>query len=366
MLSPWHLLGGVIALNLAFLLAIMGYRQWHAYRAIRQKRFIALWRPVLMQCSLGELPSRLPQLRASQRLLFLSLWIDTQQQLNSDASPRLSHLFDYLQLRDYTLRLLHTHHLSKQLLATRAFGYLKEAEHVWPELVKNALGSQARLSFFSIHALVQMSPEAALPVLVSALQAGRVSKTRLLGLFRRFPSPSLVGPLADRLQDALYANDLTLALHLIDLLELLPYPSVLPVIRQILVEAQSADLILSCLGIMTELHDPWALGLALPYLQHPDWRVRRQAVRALSVVAQSPQIPHLLAALDDSSYWVASAALEALYHLPGIKRGRLHELADTHAKPEVQKMIQQYLAAHALSKPVPRASSLSKQEKPFT
>ncbi len=344
MLSPLQLLGAIIALNAGLLLIIILWRQWLYFQERKQQRFIDLWRPILMQCSLGEMPSSLPSLPTRERFVFLVLWNEVQRKLEGSASPRITHLFHFLDLLAFTLKLLHSKNLRKQLLATQTFGYLNQAEKVWPELVKNAFNSHAILSFFSIHTMVQMSPEAALPVLLTVLQQRRTSKARLLGLFRRFPSPSLVNPLTEQLQDALYADNTVLALDIISLLELLPYPSVLPVMRQVLVEADSPELIISCLQVMAQLHDPWALGLALPYLHHPEWKVRCSAIKALSVVAQESQIPQLISALEDPSYWVASAALEGLYHMPGIKRERLVDLATHHTNPEVQKMMLQYLS----------------------
>lgn len=346
-MTPLHWLVLVICFDLVLVLFLVFWRQILRARTQYRLRFVQQWRKVLMTYALDDpakaRTERRPPLRRRDYTLFFMLWNDTQQQWVGAASPRLNQLIWDLDLVPEVLRRLQAKSLRSQMIACQTVGYLERVEAAWPLLVKLAFSEHDMLSFFALQALIHMSPEATLPVILEVLQRETAPRSRILGLFRRYPSPALVRPLLAHLQEVLYADDVKQALSIIALLEVLPYPSVLPTMRQILVEATDPHLMVSCLRVMADLHDPWCLGLSLPYLEHADWAVRRQAVRALGTVAKAAQIPLLLKGLEDPSFWVAQAAFEAIWKIPGLRQERLVAWANQHENEQVNIRLQQFL-----------------------
>jgi hypothetical protein len=342
--TPLQWLLIVVLLDLMLILILLLWRWVLRTQSLYKNAFIKQWRLVLMAYAMGQVPSVLPVLKSRDHSLFFMLWNDTQQQLVGSASPRLNQLMQDLQLVPEVIRRLRQGNLREQMVACQTVGHLETLQEAWPLLVHLAFEGHTRLAFFALQALIQMSPEAALPVLLDIMSTGGTARARLLGLFRRYPSGALVEPLLGYLQEALYAHDLKRSVNIIALLEVLPFPSVLPTMRQILVEATDPELIVSCLRVMTDLHDPWCLGLSLPYLTHPDWRVRQHAMAALGKVAQVAQIPSLLKGLEDESPWVAQAALESLWQLPGLRREKLLQMSEEHGDPVVRERLQQFFA----------------------
>lgn len=347
-MTPLHWLLWVVCLDILLVLALLCWRQVQRARSQYRQRFVEQWRRALMHYVM-DAPEQVraqsrPVLHRKDYTLFFMLWNDTQQQWVGAASPRLNQLIWDLELVPEVLSRLKAKDLRTQMIACQTLGHLEQVEAAWPMLVALAFSPHDRLSFFALQALIQMSPQATLPVLLEVLNQEQTSQARILGLFRRYPSPNLVRPLLDHLQEALYRDDLRQALHILALLEVLPYPSVLPTMRQVLVEATEPELMISCLRVMADLHDPWCLGLSLPYLEHEVWAVRQQAVQALGKVAQTPQIPLLLKGLEDPSFWVAQAAFEAIWNIPGVRREKLVAWGDAHADPETKVRLQQFLA----------------------
>lgn len=340
-LSPLEILALVVGFDFLLVGLLLLGRAYVSHLRRKQEKFIQKWRPVLMQYSMGGEQPQLPHLKRRERQNFLILWNQSQQQLSGNATPRLNQLLKDLQLQPFARQLGQSRSLRKQLIATQCLGHLQDPES-WPLLVKKALSEHVILSFSALQALVQMSPEAALPVILEVLRQERCSNARLLGLFRRYPSPHLVNPLIQALQEALYAHETALALKIIALIEVLPYPAILPTMRQILVEAQEAHLQIACLKSMRQLHDPWLIQLAEPFLSSTDMHVRQAACKALGAVARPAQIPLFLQALSDESEWVAQSAYQALLAMPGLKRERLETLQSEHPELLVRQRLERF------------------------
>lgn len=338
-MHPLYLLCSVLALNGLLMLFLLLGRYYGDAQARQQVKFVQTWKPVLLSVSVARgVP--LPGLKKHQRLMFLLLWNDLQQQLQGQANLRLNQLLAKLDLQTYCCSLLKSRSVRKQLVGSQVFSQLKAQPEAWPLLLKLTLSGNETVTFFALQAMVKMSPQAALPVLLHVLQQGRISTSRLLGLIRRYPEAQWVKPLLEHLQHALYSHQLELALQIIELLTLLPYPDILPTIRQVLVEAQEPRLLISCLEVMKTLKDPWIAQLVPVYLQHENWKVRQMAAATLGCIAGAEQIPLLIHALDDPHQWVSFAAAQGLLAIPGIRREKLESLGPQLSKPHARQILQ--------------------------
>jgi HEAT repeat protein len=329
-MTPILLLSGVILTNGVCLGLLMGLRT-RAHRASeRHQAFATKWRPILMQRSLGQ-PSSLPVDASTwqndrERFWFLKLWTDMHQSMRGESGERLNALLDELELRPQVLSLLQSKHPSEQIIAVQALGYLQDPQ-AWNPLVKLALEADSMLAFQALRALLVLSSEAALPVMIEVLKTHRDwSRARLLGTLRRIPSPRLVEPLGEALLVALREEDIPLAKDLTLLLGVLRYPGTLHYLREVLAQVKAPQLLEICAGILGEMRDPAALEPIQALVMHEEASVRQQAVRSLGMLAGPAQIPVLLSVLGDGDWWVVYRAVEALHRIPGIRPEKLGEL----------------------------------------
>lgn len=263
----------------------------------------------------------------------LQLWNDLRQSLQGESAAYLNGLLQELELRQALLPLLDSRRSGEKIAAIQALGHLHEAE-AWKPLVRLALTGDSMLAFQALRALLMISAEAALPVLLEVLRKHRDwSRSRLLGTLRRHPSPRLVAPLGEALLSALQERDFELARDLALLLGALRYPAILPYLRELLVQQPSVRLVDIAAEILGEMRDASALPVLAQLTRHDDIGVRRQAIRAIGKMAGPEQIPALLDALSDPDWWVVYAAIEALHQIPGI---RPEKLAELYARPHAQ------------------------------
>lgn len=342
-MQPLLYLALVLLANLICLGGLFMLRTRERRRREHQAAFLASWRPVMMQWSLGN-PVPLPLKPAQgysrrEKFWLLRLWNDLRQSVRGESSAYLSGLLHELGLRAELFQLLSSRQAGEKVAAVQAFGYLQDPS-AWDPLVELALTGDSMLAFQALRSLLMISAEAAVPVLLEVLRKHRDwSRSRLLGTLRRLPSLRLVKPLGDALLEALDQGDLELAKDLALLLGTLRYPAMLPYMREILLRAPSPALLDVSAEILGDMRDPVALPALEGLAAHSDNGLRKTVVTAIGKMASSAQIPVLLQALDDTDWWVVYAAVDALHRIPGIRPEKLAELY-THPQTQVRDAMQ--------------------------
>jgi HEAT repeat protein len=92
-------------------------------------------------------------------------------------------------------------------------------------------------------------------------------------------------------------------------------------------------------GWLGKSSDPNVIGAAIDFIedardrlwvrtatQHPSWRVRMAAARALGRIGVTSDQVLLLDLLEDKSWWVRYRAAQALASLPGVSRSDIETL----------------------------------------
>jgi len=300
------LIAGVLVAGLA--LQILQMRLVQGQRERRAARFVAAWRPLLFQATLGE-QAALPRLERRDEESFLLLWNELQDGLRGMPRAGLNRLAEAVRAHDVAVRRLRSGVMLQRLLALRTLGYLGRAADygaVRAFLDDRRPYVSAAAARALVHIDPQRAPEELWPRLLSrpdwpvaqfAAVLREADLERLAGLLRStlpglapsqlvrvLPLLSILGP---ETADALAGG----------LLEGADDPDVL---AQALKQARGGSLL------------PAAERLS----RHPAWPVRTQAAAALGRFGGAAQRDLLLRMIRDPQWWVRYRAAQALLSGP--------------------------------------------------
>lgn len=334
---------GAVALVLTALLVILtiALRIRLKRREKHELEFTALWRPILMNVLVDPAACELPVLQARDHLSFLKLWNYLQESLRGEATDRLNQVARRLRCDVLVRRLLRHGNRAERLLAILTLGNLRDRE-TWDELLATAASHDHVASLNAARALIQIDPMsgvAYLMPLVLARQDWEFPRVaRMLGDAR-----AAFGLLLTRTIGRLKANELVRALQLVEALR---------------IQMSTADL----LYLLHSQQPPAVLAAALrvaggagvldtvrEHLQHPDWRVRAQAVHALSRLGEPSDVTLLTARLGDAEWWVRYYAAQALSSLPFLGREGLAALQSTVTDTAARQILAQVFAERGMS-----------------
>lgn len=146
-------------------------------------------------------------------------------------------------------------------------------------------------------------------LLVTALRAGRYSRSRVAAQLEAFPLPvaDLLRPLLEDPEPAVRQWGATL---------LGRYPSAQTELDlAALITDEAPQVRASVLKSLTRIESRFAVPAAVTALGDPVWFVRVHAARALGGLGEVDQAPELVALLADRQWWVRTAAKESLQEL---------------------------------------------------
>ena len=146
-------------------------------------------------------------------------------------------------------------------------------------------------------------------LLVTALRAGRYSRSRVAAQLEAFPLPvaDLLRPLLEDPEPAVRQWGATL---------LGRYPSAQTELDlAALITDEDPQVRASVLKSLTRIESRFAVPAAVTALADPVWFVRVHAARALGGLGEVEQAPELVALLADRQWWVRTAAKESLQEL---------------------------------------------------
>jgi HEAT repeat protein len=333
---------GSVALALTALLVLLtvALRIGLKRRERHALRFTALWRPVLMN-ALVDPACELPLLQARDWLSFLKLWNYLQESLRGEATTSLNQVARRVHADTQARGLLRRGNRAERLLAILTLGNLRDRES-WDDLLASADSRDNIASLNAARALIQIDPMAGvehLMPLVLARQDWDVARlARMLGDAR-----AAFGLLLTRSIVSLKAHQLLRALQLVEALRLqLPAAT----LRYLLHRQHQPPAVLA--ATLRVAHGAAVLTTVREHLAHTDWRVRAQAVHALSRFGEPADVTLLTARLGDAEWWVRYAAAQALISLPFLGYEGLAELQSSITDAAAQQMLAQVAAERGL------------------
>jgi hypothetical protein len=326
----------VFALTLLLVLQIMVLRTLLILRQRRSERFLAVWRPLLMQ-SLEAVPTNLPAISRADAFTFLSMWNYLHESLLATTEDKLNQLARRVGMDKVAQRMLRQRSIRQRLLAIMTLGHLREAA-MWRQLRAIAHSHHTVLALAAAKALVQINAGAAIHWLIP-LMAERTdwAVTRVVPILK-IAGPEVVSqPLAKALRTIAPAH----LPRLIRYVEVAHRDVILPPIRQLLQTASDEQVLEACLHFINE---PADLESVREYLTHPHWEVRAQAAAALGRIGAESDQSRLVALLEDPQWWVRYRAAQSLVNWPGDDLTLVQHLAVTHANPFAREILNHAMA----------------------
>jgi HEAT repeat protein len=326
----------VFALTLLLVLQIMLLRALLILRQRRSARFLAVWRPLLMQ-SLEAVPAHLPAITPADAFTFLSVWNYLHDSLLATTKDHLNQLARALEMDKVAQQMLRQRSIRPRLMAIVTLGHLRETA-VWEQLQTMAQSQHTVLALAAARAVVQINASEALPWLLP-LMAERTdwSVTRVVTILKEAGAEVVSQPLATAL--------LTIAPEhrprLIRYLEVAHRDIVLPTVRQLLRTSPDEQVLQACLQFINAPEDVESVRTCLT---HPQWVVRVQAAAALGRIGAEADQPRLVELLNDSQWWVRYRAAQSLVNWPFSALTQFQHLAVTHANPFAREILTQALA----------------------
>lgn len=334
---------GTVALALTALLLLLtvALRIGLKRREKHALEFTALWRPVLMNALMDPAACALPALRSRDWLNFLKLWNYLQESLRGEATDSLNQVAKRLHGDEQARGLLRRGNRAERLLAILTLGNLRDRES-WDDLLASAASRDNIASLNAARALIQIDPMAGvehLMPLVLARQDWDIARlARMLGDAR-----AAFGLLLSRTIVSLKAHQLLRALQLVEALRLQLPPATLLFLLQR--RHQPPAVLAAALRVA---NGAAVLPTVREHLAHADWRVRAQAVHALSRFGEPADLTLLTARLGDAEWWVRYAAAQALASMPFLGHEGLAALQSTIPDTAARQILAQVSAERGL------------------
>lgn len=281
-------------------------------RRKKEERFLEVWQPVMAATIAGE-SVNLPLLSRGERVFFLKLWNHLQESLRGASKSRLNEMIFRCGILPIIYDFLHKKSLRSRLIALSTLGHLGERV-AWDEVLRLSLEQDALLSLSALRALFQIDAGRALhELLPQLLHRDDWQTPQLAILVEENGTDALFVYLADaisRLSDRSLTNIEVLQLkRLLRLFEVAPPQRSLPVVRRLLATSVDDEIIAEGLKFMSAQPD---LPVVRKFINHQNWAVRLQAVRALGRIGMSEDVDGLIGSLSDPVWWVRYRAAQAL------------------------------------------------------
>lgn len=342
-LLRFALWAGLVAFLLACALiaSILLLRVRHALRMRHEARFVARWRPRLLE-AIDTVPAQLPAIARADWFAFLALWSHFQESLRGAARHRLKAVALKLRMDLAARELLGRGNVKEQLLAVVTLGHLGDQES-WPALERLARSRHALLSLAAARALLLTDPVRALKALLQEF-TGRPDWP--LGRLDAMLAEAGAANVSDSLVAAVDTATPAQLSRLIALLDSAHGRAARPKIREVLNTSQDPEVLTACLK---SRHLPVERALLLPYMRHASWQVRIQAARAMERAARPGDEKRLAEMLADPVWWVRYRAAQALAALPFLTRDDLWRLRFVVTDKFAQNMLDQVVAERGTS-----------------
>lgn len=300
----WAVAAISLAVSVGLALYVLALRRWTEARERARERFVATWRPLMLDQLVGGSPA-LPAVRPEDEESFLLLWIQLLDGVRGEAGARLVPIAEAAGARRMVRSRIRGRPALGRLLALRALGYLRDPAD-YEEVLRHLDEPRSYLCLAAARALVHIDPRRAPGDVLQQL----VERTD-------WPIPMFSSVLAEA--DVARLSAL--------LREILPELPVEPLVRLLplvgIAEASAGESILR--GLLAPDGNPEVLCAALKRVStqslaplvrdacdHASWAVRTQAAAALGRLGAPADRGTLARLLGDREWWVRYRAAQAL------------------------------------------------------
>ena len=341
----WAFEAAVITLGVAFLMlvAVVFLRLRLLARRRRERRFLAVWRPLMVQC-VDSVPVSLPRVTRSDRALFLQLWNHYQESLRGAAGDRLNELAAVTGIDAVARAMLTSRSLRERLIAIVTLGHLGDTGSL-EDLRRLARGASPLESLAAAHAMLRIDPGALGWVVAEASRREEWPIARVASILAETGvdrvTPALSAALDTEFEGA---EAVAGARRLLRLVHVSYAEQLGREVRLTAARARDPALLADCLNA---LRDPNDADLPRTHAGHPSRMVRVAAAKALGRIGDASDRERLVTLLADPHWWVRYRAGKALMALPSVGRAELERIRDTLADRYAVEMLHHVLAEDA-------------------
>lgn len=335
-LWAWRI--GIISLLLSLIITVYAFflRVLYVNRKRRGASFLLEWEGLIAE-SLDQLPQSLPLIKKRDAVSFLMLWNHLQESLRSESKEKLNRLAREIDIDVIAMDFLERGSLDERLLAVNTLGWLRHDTN-WEKLVVIANDADPIYSLAAAKALMRITPEKAVRVLMPLIARRRDWATSTVGSILREAGADLISePLAKTISVA-PADQIP---RLISFFEIAHAEVAIPAIKRILKTSSDLETITACLRLFQDVDDLYTVR---NLLKDDRWQVRLQAAVCLGRIGIEEDEERLLQAAADPEWWVRYRSAQALANLPSITFEKLNQFAEGHPNNLVRNIIKQVVA----------------------
>jgi HEAT repeat protein len=325
----------VSGLALLTMIAVLG-----ATRRWRKRRMAAIesrWRNALSQAAEDPRGAALPAIGTWDLPHFLEAWNRMLESADAQTAERLGTLLGMHGIDQRALGMLRRRSARLRLAAITAAGHLRDPR-AWDALEKLAYGNDPIVSFAAARAMLRIDARRALDALSLAIPArADWPLARLATVFESLGPNVVTNPLITMLLRRPRPG-------LERVVKLARYgqpEKISGIVRGWLGSSTDPDVLMAALACIEDRADlPWAVGAA----EHPEWRVRMAAARAIGRAGNKEELPVLLQLLRDPVWWVRYHSAHGLVRLEGLEPHELQALQEGAKDSFAADMLSQALA----------------------
>lgn len=328
----------VILLTSALALLLVWMRRMLIKRLAWQKHFLSVWRNILIE-SLENTPTSLPSIHKQDWLLLFNLWNLMHDFLRGEASEKLNQFARLTDMDQVARRWLKKPRVRDRLIAVITLGRLRD-QQAWPSLCEIMRGKHSTLSLAAARALIQIDPNAALPIILPAILDRQDWPPSRIASFLGQASSRMTHQLADATLQTVSKRAPGVLRHLLES----GYNKLFN-IADALHHSQNDEIISACLQSVS---NPADLPSVRHYARHANWRLRVQAANALGRIGTRLDIPLLTGLLSDPQWWVRYRAAQAITRLPSVDDASLQKMQTQLEDPYARDILRQAIAESQL------------------
>lgn len=306
---------GVISIVLIVisLVRIFYLRFTYLRKEKRKRRFVAIWRPLIVQWVAGNEEVSLPPIPKDQFLNFLLLWLHFHENLRGDSTLSLNRLGGAVQIEAYVSRLLHRRKTDQKLIAAAASGHLRLsgcADTLWNYAKQRTSG----LSLAAARALCQIDPVAAAKNVIPIMGERTDWPIAKVAAILNEAGADFIGHYVDMVEKTFVEQPERLP-RLLRVLAGVHFDQPLALVKRILSGNHPPELTSAALRLICH---PNELALVRSHLADDHWAVRVQAVSKLGALGTAGDIETVATLLQDREWWVRYRAAQAVERLSGL------------------------------------------------
>ena len=311
-----------------------------ALRRWRKRRMAAIeshWRNALAQAAEDPRGATLPRIGTFDLPHFLEAWNRMLESADEQVAERLGTLLNLHGIDSRALRMLRRSSTRLRLAAITATGHLREPR-AWDDLEALAQYGPPITSFAAARAMLRIDPRRALDALSVQIPArADWPLARLASIFESLGPNIVTNPLVTMLLRRPRPG----LERVVKLARFGQPEKISGVVRGWLGSSTDPDVLMAALACIEAKSDlPWAIGAA----EHPEWRVRMAAARAIGRIGNREELSVLLQLLRDPVWWVRYHAAHGLVRLEGLQPHELQALQDGARDSFAADMLSQALA----------------------